>query len=126
MSEHTRIYLQPECCAGEEGRLWCQDNEPETCPDGENWTPYILLREYDEVKARLERGTTRIAALEDSEEVAARELLFWWAERLSNAPSENLRQVVKEGYQRIINLANVLEDPSIRIRSDVAGSGGAQ
>jgi len=126
MSEHTRIYLQPECCAGEEGRLWCQDNEPETCPDGEKWTPYILLREFDEVKARLEKATTRIAALEDSEEVAARELLFWWAERLSNAPSENLRQVVKEGYQRIINLANVLEDPSIRIRSDVAGSGAAQ
>lgn len=42
MPEHERIYLQPECCAGEEGRLWCQDDEPQSCPDGRKWTPYIF------------------------------------------------------------------------------------
>ncbi|AOY88605.1 hypothetical protein BKP64_10740 [Marinobacter salinus] len=126
MSEHTRIYLQPECCAGEEGRLWCQDDEPQSCPDGEKWTPYILVSEFDKVKDRLEKANTRIEELENGEEVAARELLFWWAERLSNAPNENLRQVIKEGYQRIINLANVLEDTSVRVRSYAGGSGAAR
>lgn len=51
MSDYTKIYLQPECCAGEEGRRWCQDDEPESCPDGEKWTPYILKAEYDAVLA---------------------------------------------------------------------------
>ena len=60
MSDYTKIYLQPECCAGEEGRLWCQDDEPETCPDGVKWTPYILLSEYataqDEIEALREEN----------------------------------------------------------------------
>lgn len=55
MSDYTRIYLQPECCANPDvGRLWCQDDEPETCPDGEKWVPYILQSEYARLQSEIE------------------------------------------------------------------------
>lgn len=67
MSDHTKIYLQPECCAGEDtGRLWCQDNEPESCPDGEKWTSYILQSEYDRLQSDNEALRERVAVQEDT------------------------------------------------------------
>jgi len=42
MSDYDLIWLQPECCADSDvGRLWCQDPDPEDCPDGVPWTKYI-------------------------------------------------------------------------------------
>ena len=65
MSDYTRIYLQPECCADPDmGRLWCQDDEPETCPDGEKWTPYVLASELAKKQADLDRALARVAELE--------------------------------------------------------------
>lgn len=67
MSDYTRIYLQPECCADPDmGRLWCQDDEPETCPDGEKWTPYVLASELDQKQADLDRALARVAELKAS------------------------------------------------------------
>ena len=39
--DHKEIYLQPECCAGDEGRLWCEDPDPIDCEDGKPWTRYV-------------------------------------------------------------------------------------
>jgi hypothetical protein len=35
-TDHERIWLQPTCCAGYDGRLWCQDNvfDDGECEDG--------------------------------------------------------------------------------------------
>lgn len=42
MSDHERIWLQPPCCADAyNGRVWCQDPDPEDCPDGVPWTEYV-------------------------------------------------------------------------------------
>ena len=42
MSDHPKIYLQPECCADNEiGRLWCDHDAPEDCEDGAQWTEYV-------------------------------------------------------------------------------------
>ena len=66
MSDYTRIYLQPECCADPDmGRLWCQDDEPETCPDGEKWTPYVLASELDQKQADLDRALARVCMQHD-------------------------------------------------------------
>lgn len=45
---------------------------------------------------------------------AAIELLIWWAQKLSNAPNENLKDVIKIGYRRILNLASVVGDIQLR------------
>lgn len=43
MADPKELYLQPECCAGDEtGRLWCQDPDPEECEDGVPWTRYVI------------------------------------------------------------------------------------
>lgn len=66
MSDYERIYLQPECCADPDvGRLWCQDDGPESCPDGEKWTPYVLASECARLQSELEKSEARIAELED-------------------------------------------------------------
>ena len=40
--EHPAIWLQPACCADPyEGRLWCQDPDPEPCPHGVPWTRFV-------------------------------------------------------------------------------------
>ena len=42
MSDHERIWLQPECCAGSASdRFWCEHDAPEDCPDGAKWTEYV-------------------------------------------------------------------------------------
>ncbi len=47
MSEELKaIYLQPECCSDEEfGRVWCEHDSPEPCPDGNHWTKYVIVPE---------------------------------------------------------------------------------
>ena len=43
MTNPKTIYLQPECCADPSiGRVWCEDNEPESCDLGVPWTEYVL------------------------------------------------------------------------------------
>lgn len=90
MSDYTKIYLQPECCAGEEGRLWCQDDEPESCPDGEKWTPYILKAEYDAVLA------------------ANRDLQAWFDDARDDA--ERLRGRVSAQQDALYSTAVALKD----------------
>ena len=42
MADHERIWLQPECCAGDpEGRVWCEHDAPEPCDDDVPWTEYV-------------------------------------------------------------------------------------
>lgn len=44
MSDHPRIYLQPECCADEEmGRVWCDHDAPDNCENGVKWTEYVRV-----------------------------------------------------------------------------------
>ncbi len=47
MSEELKvIYLQPECCVDPEfGRVWCEHDSPEPCPDGKHWTKYAIIPE---------------------------------------------------------------------------------
>lgn len=52
MSELKRIWLQPECCATPDvGRLWCEHDEPEPCPDGEPWVEYVRADEITRLRA---------------------------------------------------------------------------
>lgn len=42
MTDHERIYLQPECCADQSvGRIWCEHDAPENCDDGKPWVEYV-------------------------------------------------------------------------------------
>ncbi len=47
MSEELKvIYLQPKCCVDPEfGRVWCEHDSPEPCPDGNRWTRYVIVPE---------------------------------------------------------------------------------
>ncbi len=47
MSEELKvIYLQPKCCVDPEfGRVWCEHDSPEPCPDGNNWIKYAIIPE---------------------------------------------------------------------------------
>jgi uncharacterized protein YjiS (DUF1127 family) len=45
MSDPTRIYLQPECCADPDtGRMWASQPDHE-CEHGVAWTEYVLAEE---------------------------------------------------------------------------------
>ena len=41
MTQHKVIWLQPACCEGDEGRLWCEDDVG-PCECGKPWIKYIL------------------------------------------------------------------------------------
>tara|TARA_R110002153_G_scaffold31666_1_gene96258 strand:+ start:543 stop:932 length:390 start_codon:yes stop_codon:yes gene_type:complete len=58
----------------------------------------------------------RVKELEDENTNgnAAAELLIWWAQKLSNAPNEDLPEVVRIGYKRIVNLANLIGKEKLR------------
>lgn len=50
MSELKRIWLQPECCANNDGRMWCEHDEPVECPDGEPWVEYVRADEITRLR----------------------------------------------------------------------------
>ncbi len=47
MNEELKvIYLQPKCCVDPEfGRVWCEHDSPEPCPDGKRWDKYTIIPE---------------------------------------------------------------------------------
>lgn len=54
MSDHKRIWLQPECCADPaNGQVWCQDPDPEDCEDGAPWTEYVRADLLAAAEARI-------------------------------------------------------------------------
>lgn len=66
MKDPKVIYLQPACCAGDEGRLWCEDPDPEDCEDGLAWTRYVLGVEYDQAIRMIESLTDQINEMRGS------------------------------------------------------------
>lgn len=64
----------------------------------------------------LAKANERVAKLE-CENIngnAAAELLIWWAQKLNNAPNEDLKEVIRIGYKRIVNLANLIGEEQLR------------
>lgn len=58
MTDHERIYLQPECCGDDEGcgRLWCQDDVfTGECEEGADPTVYVRSDVYDTAIAEIEQ-----------------------------------------------------------------------
>ena len=73
----------------------------------------------DEIKhltEQLAKANERVAKLEreNTNGNAAAELLIWWAKKLSNAPNEDLKEVIRIGYKRIVNLANLIGEEQLR------------
>jgi hypothetical protein len=64
MSDHERIWLEPECCAcPDTGRLWCQDK---VWPSGEckvEPTEYVLAAALSAAEARVAKAHNYVAAL---------------------------------------------------------------
>jgi hypothetical protein len=68
------------------------------------------------LSGKLAKANERVAKLE-CENIngnAAAELLIWWAKKLSNAPNEDLKEVIRIGYKRIVNLANLIGEEQLR------------
>ena len=63
MVEHQRIWLQPSCCAGDEGRLWCEDPDPEDCPHDCAWTEYVVAAAVEEMRQRAEKAERELAII---------------------------------------------------------------
>ena len=60
MTDHPRIWLEPECCAEPSvGRVWCQVNQWTCCPAGECDAPkpaeYVLASEVAALVAAARR-----------------------------------------------------------------------
>lgn len=74
------------------------------------------IDEVTHLREQLAKANERVAKLEceNTNGNAAAELLIWWAQRLSNAPNEDLKEVVRIGYKRIVNLANLIGEEQIR------------
>jgi len=74
-------------------------------------TEELLISSNDD----LAKANERVAKLEceNTNGNAAAELLIWWAQRLSNAPNEDLKEVVRIGYKRIVNLANLIGEEQL-------------
>ncbi|NOQ30211.1 MAG: DUF551 domain-containing protein [Helicobacteraceae bacterium] len=76
--DYMTIYLQPECCAGDEGRLWCPDNIAE-CDEGVPWTEYTNAQNstsWVSVKTRLpEESGIYIAGSSDPDRLPTTDLL---------------------------------------------------
>ena len=70
----------------------------------------------DSLTAKLAKANERVAKLEseNTNGNAAAELLIWWAQKLSNAPNEDLKEVIRIGYKRIVNLANLIGEEQLR------------
>ncbi len=70
----------------------------------------------EELRTQLAKANERVAKLEreNTNGNAAAELLIWWAKKLSNAPNEDLKEVIRIGYKRIVNLANLIGEEQLR------------
>ncbi len=70
----------------------------------------------EELRTQLAKANERVAKLEreNTNGNAAAELLIWWAKNLSNAPNEDLKEVIRIGYKRIVNLANLIGEEQLR------------
>lgn len=74
----------------------------------------------DSLTKQLAKANERVAKLE-CENIngnAAAELLIWWAQKLNNAPNEDLKEVIRIGYKRIVNLANLIGEEQLRKDQD--------
>ena len=86
-------------------------------PSGEmDLNPYV----YEFAEDLLAKANERVAKLEseNTNGNAAAELLIWWAQKLSNAPNEDLKEVIRIGYKRIVNLANLIGEEQLRKEQD--------
>lgn len=72
--------------------------------------------EIKHLKEQLAKANERVSKLEseNTNGNAAAELLVWWAQKLSNAPNEDLKEVIRIGYKRIVNLANLIGEEQLR------------
>jgi hypothetical protein len=65
-ADHPAIWLQPECCADGDGRMWCEDPDPVACEGGVPWTCYVRGDIYDKEHAELSALRSKIAGLESA------------------------------------------------------------
>lgn len=99
------------------------DNEASTLLDTYNQLSGQVdsqAAEITRLQGEVDKANERAKELE-SENVngnAATELLIWWAQKLSNAPNEDLKDVIRIGYRRILNLASIVGDIQIRKGGD--------
>ncbi|MFD3283954.1 hypothetical protein ACE41O_12610 [Alteromonas macleodii] len=72
--------------------------------------------EIESLRTQLAKANERVSELEleNTNGNAASELLIWWAQKLSNAPNEDLKEVIRIGYKRIVNLANLIGEEQLR------------
>ncbi len=127
MSDCNFVYIEPDIDQGE--RMWCEDDvfDPDDY-DGKESVKYIRHDLHQKEVQRLETDAKNLADtnrilchdnLKLSNQIeamrrecengkAATELLTWFAKGISEAPPEELSQIVADGYQRIVNLANVI------------------
>lgn len=79
---------------------------------GMELNPYV----YEFAEVLLAKANERVSELEleNTNGNAASELLIWWAQKLSNAPNEDLKEVIRIGYKRIVNLANLIGEEQLR------------
>ncbi len=85
MSDHERIWLQPDCCSDPDvGREWADAADPEPCEDGASWTEYVradlfaaqvasLLAETDRASSELAGRLRAEGELADVKTLAERE-----------------------------------------------------
>lgn len=76
--------------------------------------------EINHLTEQLAKANERVSELklENTNGNAASELLIWWAQKLSNAPNEDLKEVIRIGYKRIVNLANLIGEEQLRKEQD--------
>jgi len=72
MSDPKEIFLQPECCADShcEGRMWCEDDAPIDCEDGNPWTRYVLASEHERLRRKLAEARELLREVPDGEPVS--------------------------------------------------------
>jgi hypothetical protein len=80
------------------------------------YTADEVAKTVSSFEVELAKANERVKELEDENTNgnAAAELLIWWAQKLSNAPNEDLPEVVRIGYKRIVNLANLIGKEQLR------------
>lgn len=96
MSDPREIFLQPECCADShcEGRMWCEDDAPIDCEDGNPWTRYVLASEYERLQRELAEARERIRSALDAindDDIAGAHLILYEGVRTIDAAKEGER-----------------------------------